>query len=150
MLIIINLPFMDGKLTFLSARLSPAALFCIRDCKPIPNWIYDGLGLAGVLYQTAALHYHCIMKLYEALSEMRRLTATGQTFSMSFMSWSETTRRSEGVVEVPVAKLRKRSRSERVRNANILIAYHDCSRNEARQFYLPLLMSFNGQKTTIR
>lgn len=81
---------------------------------------------------------------------MRRLTQEGKTFSFSFMSYNSTDQSSQGVVDVECAKLRKRVRSESYRNADVLITYQDIATNEARQFYLPCLMVFNGQKITIR
>lgn len=90
------------------------------------------------------------MKLWDAINEMRRLTALGQTFSMSFMSYNSTSGTTDGVVDVERAKLRKKANSAVYRNADVLIPYYDYSMGEARQFYLPCLMSFNGEKITIR
>lgn len=81
---------------------------------------------------------------------MRRLTAAGQTFCMSFMSYNATSDTSEGVVDVRRAKLRKKADARTYRNADVLIPYQDCDKGEARQFYLPCLMSFNGEKVTMR
>lgn len=81
---------------------------------------------------------------------MRRLTAAGQTFRMSFMSYNATSETSEGVVDVRRAKLRKKADARTYRNADVLIPYQDCDKGEARQFYLPCLMSFNGEKVTMR
>lgn len=81
---------------------------------------------------------------------MRELTAADQTFSFSFMSYNATADTSEGVVEVWRAKLRKKADAKTYRNADVLIPYYDCDKGEARQFYLPCLMSFNGEKVTIR
>ena len=90
------------------------------------------------------------MKLWDAIKQMRVITANGGYFSMSFMSYNSTTNTSEGVVDVARAKLRKKADSKSYRNADVLMPYHDSSNNEARQFYLPCLMSFNGQQITYR
>lgn len=81
---------------------------------------------------------------------MRELTSRGKSFSVSFMSYNSTDQTSEGVVEVASAKLRKKADSADYKNADVLIPYTDCSTGEARQFYLPCLMSFNNEKITIR
>ncbi|MGL5682565.1 MAG: hypothetical protein ACRDDZ_05845 [Marinifilaceae bacterium] len=90
------------------------------------------------------------MKLFDALRKMRELTAQGRSFSFSFMSFNSTTHTSEGRVCVTTARLRKRVNSVNYRNADYLIAYQDLTNNEARQFYFPLLMDFNGEKIEIR
>ena len=90
------------------------------------------------------------MKLYDAIKEMRRLTVEDKSFSFSFMSFNSTTMKSEGVVDVARAKLRKKAEATTYRNADILIPYYDIDKGEARQFYLPCLMYFNGNKVTIR
>lgn len=90
------------------------------------------------------------MKLYEAIKTMRELTEQGKTFGFSFMSYSETSNTSEGVVEVQKAHLRRKAKAESYRNADILIPYFDCIDGRAKQFYLPCLMTFNGNKITIR
>lgn len=90
------------------------------------------------------------MKLYDAISQMRKLTAEGKSFSFSFMSFNESENLSEGVVDVTRGILRKKARSESYRNADSLIPYYDCVEGQAKQFYLPCLMVFNGQKISIR
>lgn len=81
---------------------------------------------------------------------MRELTAVDDTFSMSFMSYNSTSNTSEGVVEVRCAKLRKKADAGSYRNADVLMPYYDYDLGEARQFYLPCLMTFNGEKITFR
>lgn len=90
------------------------------------------------------------MKLWEAISRMRQLTAEGKSFSMSFMSFNSTGHSSEGVVEVERARLRKKADAKKYKNADFLVPYQDLDKGEARQFYIPCLMSFNGEKVTIR
>lgn len=77
---------------------------------------------------------------------MREMSRRGETFSFSFMSYNETARRSEGIVEVHRARLRARTQIAHHRNAGIVEEYVDTSTGAARRFYQPLLMSFEGQK----
>lgn len=81
---------------------------------------------------------------------MRQLTAKGCSFSMSFMSYNSTSGKSEGVVEVARARLRKKADAKMYKNADVLIPYEDLNTGKARQFYLPCLMSFNGEKVAFR
>lgn len=90
------------------------------------------------------------MKLWDAIKKMREITATGNTFSMAFMSYNSSSNTSEGVVEVRRAKLRKKANADLYRNADILIPYYDYDQGKARQFHLPCLMIFNGEKITFR
>ena len=76
---------------------------------------------------------------------MRALSAEGVPFSFSFMSYSEDRQSSNGIVEVGKAKLRARTSKKDNQNADFMENYLDLDTNEARQFYHPLLMSFNGE-----
>lgn len=89
------------------------------------------------------------MNVYEALTEMRRLSADGGSFEFSFMSYNPSAGTSEGVVYVRRGVLRKRESLEHNRNAEIIEAYTDLETGEPRRFYQPLLMTFNGTKLTL-
>lgn len=94
--------------------------------------------------------YISIMNTYSAIDKMREISGRGGEFSFSFMSFSETTGKSEGVVDVSRARLRARPTIKQNKNAEIMEAYTDLDTGEARQFYQPLLMLFNGQKTELQ
>lgn len=86
------------------------------------------------------------MKVYEAIKEMRKQSKEGTPFSFSYMSYSKTKGKSSGIVEVSQARLRRKSDKQFRDPSNLLENYLDLGTNEPRQFYLPLLMSFNNQK----
>lgn len=86
-----------------------------------------------------------IFTIYSAIEEMRKLTRKKISFSMSFMSYSESKQDSHGVVEVANAKLGKSDKVEHNRNADIMLNYIDKDSGEQHRFYYPLLMLFNGQ-----
>lgn len=90
------------------------------------------------------------MDLFEAIEQMREISRQGGEFSFSFMSYSETSGKSEGIVDVARARLRARPNSDQNRNAEMMEAYTDLQTGEARQFYQPLLMIFNGQKVELQ
>ena len=89
------------------------------------------------------------MNVYEALSEMRRLSENGEYFEFSFMSYNPTAGTSEGVVYVRRGILRHRETEAHNRNADIVEAYTDLETGGQRRFYQPLLMTFNGEKTVL-
>ncbi|MBD3630513.1 hypothetical protein [Cyclobacterium sp.] len=89
------------------------------------------------------------LTVYEAISEMRTRSARGQEVSFSFMSYSESKQETEGIVEVRRARLRRRSRDADFLNGELLEPYTDLDTLEQRRFYIPTLMTFNGQKTTL-
>jgi hypothetical protein len=89
------------------------------------------------------------LTVYEAISRMRELSKEGSTFSFSFMSYSENKQTTEGVVEVRRAKLAVKSAEMEIKNGDILQPYTDLDTLEPRRFYIPTLMTFNGQKTTL-
>lgn len=80
---------------------------------------------------------------------MREISNNGGEFSFSFMSFSESTGKSDGIVDVSRARLRARPNLQQNKNAEIMEAYMDLDTGDARQFYQPLLMLFNGQKVEL-
>ena len=90
------------------------------------------------------------MNLYDAIKEMRRMTAENKAFSFTFMSYNSANRSSEGVVNVRHARLLKRESLKHHKNAEIVEAYLDLDTMQSKRFYQPLLMSFNGQKVTLQ
>lgn len=85
------------------------------------------------------------MNVYEALTEMRRLSEEDRSFSFSFMSYNPTKGTSDGIVYVRRGVLRHRETKEHNKNADIIEGYTDLETGEPRRFYQPLLMTFNGQ-----
>ena len=90
------------------------------------------------------------MDLYEAIHEMRRLSAEGRSFEFSFMSYNSSKGTSDGVIMVHHGRLLKRESKEHHKHAEFVEAYINLDTMEARRFYQPLLMTFNGQKVTLQ
>lgn len=90
------------------------------------------------------------MNLYDAIHEMRRLTAEGRSFSFTFMSYNASAGTSDGIVSVQHARLRKREQSEHHKDADFVEAYLNLDTMEPRRFYQPLLMTFNGEKIELQ
>lgn len=83
------------------------------------------------------------MEVYEAISQMRALSNRGECFSLMFMSYSYERRKSEGVVKIERAKLRKQSRKENNRFADYMLNYIDLDTMEYGMCWQPLLLEFN-------
>lgn len=103
----------------------------------------------GVLYWDAAKAYLCVMNVYEAIEKMRKLSAAGESFSFTFMSYNSSAGKSDGVVEVRHGMLRARQSTDYNKNAEYMESYIDLDTGEYRQFWQPLLMTFEGEKTIL-
>lgn len=103
----------------------------------------------GVLYWGAAKAYLCAMNVYEAIEKMRKLSAAGESFSFTFMSYNSSAGKSDGVVEVRHGMLRARQSTDYNKDAEYMEAYIDLDTGEYRQFWQPLLMTFEGEKTIL-
>ena len=89
------------------------------------------------------------LTVYEAINQMRELSKAGEAFSFSFMSFSDSKQYTEGIVEVRRGRLTAKSAEMDKKNDDIIQPYTDLDILEPRQFYIPSLMTFNGQKTKL-
>lgn len=103
----------------------------------------------GVLYWGVAKAYLCDMNVYEAIEKMRKLSAAGESFSFTFMSYNSSAGKSDGIVEVRHGMLRTRQSADYNKNAEYMESYIDLDTGEYRQFWQPLLMTFEGEKTIL-
>jgi len=85
--------------------------------------------------------------IWEAIRQMRQLTAEGKTFSMVYMSYDRSRQKSTGMVRVDRAILRPQTSIDENRNADHMLNYLNRDLNLPRQFYQITLMEFNGLKT---
>ena len=86
------------------------------------------------------------IKLWDALQRMRLMSEMNIPFSISFITYNESTQDTKGLRVVDKALLRVGYRADQSHLSDILVAYTDLQNEGARQFYLPLLMTFNGYK----
>lgn len=89
------------------------------------------------------------MTIFRAISEMRRLSKENIPFSFTFMSYNSTRGTSDGIVEVRRARLLQREKARYNRHAEDMERYLDLDTMQARRFWHPLLMTFNGEKLTV-
>ncbi len=103
------------------------------------------------------------MTVYEAIHQMRQLTAQGRPFALSYMTYSRQTGQSHGPVACEHALLIKNQQPavpspspSSVSYADTpcrpsqdhMLTYRDQDTGEARHFWQPLLLSFNHQTLT--
>ena len=88
------------------------------------------------------------MTVYEAIHNMRELTAKGKTFAFSFMTYSTQKRKSHGEVTVEHALLIKNENRGEDDLNNYMLTFLDKDTGEAKHFWQPLLMSFNHEPLT--
>lgn len=89
------------------------------------------------------------IKLREAVKRMRALSELNIPFSVGFYKCNTTSGAISVYRTVDKAIIRQGYRDNQSNKANVFIAYVDCddaATDKNRQFYLPLLMKFNGFK----
>ena len=86
------------------------------------------------------------INIYEAISQMRKLTKEDKDFSIAFMSCDTSRERSSGMVELTKIKLRSGGADEAFKNSEYMINYLNVETNVPGRFYQILLMYFNGMK----
>ena len=87
------------------------------------------------------------MTVYEAIHHMRRLSALGETFSVSFMTYSQQRNESHGEVTIEHATLIKHATDNQGAREHML-TLHDHDTNQTRSCWQPLLLSFNHEPLT--
>ncbi|MDR1542868.1 MAG: hypothetical protein LBS50_00365 [Prevotellaceae bacterium] len=90
------------------------------------------------------------MTIWEAIKEMRIMSQKKQYFSFAFMSFSAEKQKSDGIVRVSKALLTRRERTETNKYAEHFLSYYDYKLMEARHFWQPLLVEFNGQNLELK
>ncbi|NQD71980.1 hypothetical protein HP439_14735 [Sphingobacterium shayense] len=88
------------------------------------------------------------MTIYEAITEMRKISKAGGTFAITFMSYSIHRDQCHGIIEVNKARLRKRASTEHNQFAELQEYYVDVNTGEPRRFWHCCLLSLNGQSLT--
>lgn len=85
------------------------------------------------------------MDIYEAIKYMRLKSEQGDTFSVSFMTYSYERDKSEGVAKIEHAKILKSSTTEHNRFADYMINLRDVDTNERKSCWILLLLEVDGQ-----
>ncbi len=87
--------------------------------------------------------------LYEAVREMRRITAAGGTFSMKFRKWNRSTSNGGDLVHIKNARLRPKTGDRKIANASYKLFFRDDETGRDLNCWECLLVEFNGKKTIL-
>lgn len=87
--------------------------------------------------------------LYRAVSEMRRISVSGGTFSIRFRKWDRQRCRGGDMVYIPHARTRPAPLDTRVENASMKLFLTDTDTGRAVNCWQCLVMEYNGKKTIL-
>jgi len=87
--------------------------------------------------------------LFEAIKLMRQISKKKGSFSFSFMSYSRSRGKSDGIVEVSSARLRPQNLNGG-KYSDHMLNYVDTVTGEAFHFWQPTLMYFEGKKIILQ
>lgn len=90
-----------------------------------------------------------VINLYDAIKQMRQISAKKGHFSMVFVSYSRSRGISDGFVEVGRARLRPQP-DKSIQYSDYMLNYVDLDTMEERRLWQPLLIYFNGQKVEMK
>lgn len=89
------------------------------------------------------------INIWDAIREMRQISKKQGAFSMTFMSYSRTRGKSDGIVEIQNARLRHQD-TPGGEFSDYMLNYVDIDTGEAYHFWQPCLMYFNNLKVTMK
>lgn len=81
---------------------------------------------------------------------MRVKTERGESFSFSFVSYSYERKKSDGIIRIEHAKLRKQSRKENNRFADYMLNFIDLDTMEYGMCWQPLLLELDGEELELK
>jgi hypothetical protein len=84
--------------------------------------------------------------LYEAIKQMRSLTAAGAHFSFTHATYNRDRRSTEGIRVVKKAILRPAAKGDDIANSDHKLFYFDEEIRKPRNCWQILIMYFNGKK----
>lgn len=90
------------------------------------------------------------MEVYEAINKMRAISSRGGSFSFAFMSYSYERKKSDGVIKIEHARLRKQSSKEVNRFSDFMLNFIDLDTMEYGMCWQPLLLEFDGHELILK
>ncbi len=90
------------------------------------------------------------MDVYEAIRQMKAKSERGETFSLAFMSYSYDRHKSDGIVKVENARLRKQSTREQNRWADYMLNFVNLDTLEYCRCWELLLLEFDGYELELK
>jgi len=79
---------------------------------------------------------------------MREMSRAKKPFAFTFMSFSRTEQKTNGITEVHKARLITKKKTDRPED-DVMERYFDDHQGAVRQFYICNLMTFQGQKVEL-
>jgi hypothetical protein len=89
------------------------------------------------------------ISLYDAIRQMRILSAEERPFSFAHFTWDDDRQKADGLRVVNRALIRPAAKEDQVRHAQFKLFYTDMDLNQPRNCWQPLLAYFNGQRVKI-
>lgn len=89
------------------------------------------------------------MTLYDAIDQMKMLNQEGKSFGFTFMTYSIDKHSSNGLRHVSKAILTKRTKKEKNQYGEYMLQYIDLDSMQRSQFWMPLLVEFNGERVIL-
>ena len=89
------------------------------------------------------------ISLFQAIKQMREISAGGGTFAFEHSTWDMDRRKCNGFRQVRNAHLRPSAREDDVRNSDHKLFYLDIDTNQPRNCWQILLLSFNNQRIVV-
>lgn len=86
------------------------------------------------------------MEIYDAIRRMKEKSERGEAFSFAFMSYSYERNKSNGIIKIEHAKLRKQSTLENNRFADYMLNFIDMDTLEYGMCWQILLLEFDGNE----
>lgn len=89
------------------------------------------------------------ISLYDAIRQMRILSAQERPFSFAHFTWDHHRRKADGLRVVNRALIRPAAKEDDVNHAGFKLFYTDMDLRQPRNCWQPLLAYFNGQRIKI-
>lgn len=89
------------------------------------------------------------ISLYEAITQMRKLSQKEKSFSFTHATYSSDKKSGDGIRTVRSARLRPAAKGDDITKANYKLFYFDEDLNLPRNCWQILIMYFNGKKVVI-
>lgn len=89
------------------------------------------------------------INLFEAIDRMREVSRQGDTFALKFRKWNRDTAQGGDMAVIAHARLRPKATDEQVSHAGHKLFFTDTDTGRALNCWHPLIMEFNGIKTTL-
>lgn len=88
------------------------------------------------------------INIFRAIEEMRQISKAGGTFSLKFRKWDRQRHHGGDLCSVMAARVRPAAHDEQVADADAKLFFVDTETGRARVCWQPLIMEFNGMRTT--